>query len=440
MSKRNPPAITRTQSDPAPVAATQPKRKTPPPLPPRGGSKKKPGGSSAIGITEEGCLSASEGLLSIVSETSERLSKIAEEKKDEYSQEVAERASKLRTNVGAIHERVTSKLAEGKGDLTDIMEDISETTAKVLENGKLMQEKLSQMEDGPQKQQMSETTKIMLMVVAGLFLMHFGVSPEIISLAGIGFKMLTDRNDQRPITSKVSDLTRDILTNNALAIDMQKKAFGKLASYAPVMAKLGLDADSTREALTSPNAPEELFQKARALIEKLPSRDQAPGTIKAKIQRRLKEKIEEKLGDNPELATKFSSALEETMREQGSDLLRSITNSQDTPDSASIMQKAKDLAKFSGSINDTIDKFYAKAQEGGLSAAEKVRLNEIRDDMRSYVAQTYERPLRSFCAIAKEKGTTALAQRLSVTSSQVSALSTDMERIFGAQSSSRART
>ncbi len=390
-------------------------------------------------ITHEDCLTAANGLLSIVSETSEQISAIAAKKADSGSKVISDRAKLMKAEVSEMRDRVSSKLSEKQDDLSAIIEDITETTSKVLENGKTMEARIKELENGPEKEGMSENTKMMLMLVGGLFLMHFGVSPQMIGLAGMAFKVLTDKSD-KPLSTKVTDLAKDVLRNNSLSTDLQKKAFGKLANYTPALARMGIDPESAREALTSPNAPEELLQKARSMLAKLPSRDEAPDIIKARIQKELKAKIAEKLEGNPDLKTHLTAKLDLAMGEQGNKILGAITTSQETLDSSSIMQKAKDLAHISESINGTIDKFYTSAikKDGApLSATDKILIAEIRDSMKSHVQQRYEKPIRDFCATAQKRGTTALAQRLNVSGQQVSALSRELERTFGTGQSRR---
>ena len=392
-----------------------------------------------IDITREDCLSATSGLFSMVSETSEQISSIAATKADAGSKDISDRAKQMKAEVSEMRDRVSSKLSENKDDLSEIIEDITETTAKVLENGQTMQARINELENGPQKEEMSKNTKLMLMVVAGIFLLHFGASPQMIALAGMAFQVLTDKSD-KPVTTKVTDLAKDVLRNNALSADLQKKAFGKLASYTPALARMGLDSESAREALTSPNAPEELLQKARSMLARLPSKDEAPDIIKARIQKELKAKIAEKLTDNPELQAQLTEKLKIAMSEQSSKILGAISTSQETLDSSSIMQKAKDLAHISESINGTIDKFYTSAikKDGTpLSETDKILIAEIRDSMKSHVKQSYEKPIRDFCASAQKRGTTALAQSLNVSGQQASALSRELERSFGTGQSRR---
>lgn len=373
------------------------------------------------------------GLKEISEYTSNALARVAQATGSKQAHDLVKQYDEqIKTVVSSLYETGISRLSEDD-KFGPNLKNICGTSFELLSNVK----KLAGCDEAKKNNEISDLLMLMAMIGALLFMTHFGVPMEAISLAGVGLKFYLETKDKSAL-EKGKELCTRIINNSDIRQVLEEKTVRTLEDACPSLKNFNLREHILNLESKIQNMLEtDLYGKTSSLLAALPDHDKTPEEVTTEIFTGLNKVIETSLAEAPELQDKLKSLLLKTKETNTSSIISALTNLTDNASQKSIFEKSKDILSSTSSIFAAIDNFKSLSNSEQFTAIEKVLVEKITSEMKQYIFDKNIRPVRDFCESASKSINCNIANKFGISKDTISAVNLALSKLDSSPTLSR---
>jgi hypothetical protein len=306
--------------------------------------------------------------------------------------------------------------SEGKGKYAKSFGKIIKSTENLVNQG-LEMVGFTETET-PEKERMRKILMIALSIIAGLVLKHFGISPEMLALAGVIITSISE-SKSKTSTGIFSDVLKSIYEDKGSRQFIEKSALGFSEEIIPGLKTLALSQNIEKfdHRLIKAVDAKELIKRGLDILSSLPNKSLSSQDAADEIFSNLKKilcKTTNSKDSSGKITTKLSTDFESYFKDSRDNLESAVSELIGKKvEKLSFESKAKKLAELSTSIFSFIDEFknlVSKKHESNKT--EKLLLESSVSEMKNFAYLQYAKPLELFIDLSQKANSKDLMEKL----------------------------